>query len=299
MMAGTNALATVGGNAVVIDAASITWNEAGVRGKVAALIEPYVGTTPEGAAAMDKKQLKACRSELNAISRELNDARKVIKAEYLKPLQEFEAAIKSIDESIKQPAGIIDAAIKCKEETERAQRTAALEALYLETAPILAEAVPFERIFEKQWANASFGAKKAEDALADKILAVIDGLNDLQRMELHAPEEAKAVYFRTLSTKAAREHDDMRREEDARIARMEAEREANRAAQAAAPQAEAKTATYEESAAVAPAASVPAVEPREVYTLTIRCTASEFAEVRKAIDALGTVEKISCTKRRA
>lgn len=208
----------------------ISFDEQGVIAKVQNLIEPYEGITPEQAASMDSKEQKACRADLNRISKELNDARKTIKKAYTQPLSAFEAKVKEIDAMIKGPCEIIDRAIKIREDKERQDRISALYSAYMDYAPILAEAVPFERIMEPQWANASYGAKKAEKDMIEKVSRIADDLKTLETMQLAFPDEAKAVFLRTLSLRDARDHDAMRKAEAERIKAMERQKEEIKAA---------------------------------------------------------------------
>lgn len=246
----------------------ISFDEQGVIAKVQDLIAPYEGITPEQAASMDAKEQKACRADLNRISKELNDARKTIKKAYTQPLSAFEAKVKEIDAMIKVPCEIIGRAIKIREDMERQDRISALYSAYMDYAPILAEAVPFERIMEPQWANASFGEKKAEKAMLEKVSRIADDLKTLETMQLAFPDEAKAVFLRTLSLRDARERDAMRKAESERIKAMEQQQEELKSA-------------YE----------VPEVDPnrRRKYRMTILCSEAKFADLEAYMDAKGIV----------
>ena len=212
--------------AVRFQPATITADFAGMREKLEAMIEPYKGLTAEIAASMDVKEAKACRADLNRISKQLDDDRKAIKKVYEAPLKEFEAQIKELQELIKEPCRLIDGAIKDREEAER-------EARYMELAQVFADFVPegigeligFDRILDPKWLNKSFGAKKAENALTDKVSSVLAEGESFQKIkgQLRFPEECEREFWATLSLSAVNNRDEQLAQEQARIDAMNAE----------------------------------------------------------------------------
>lgn len=212
--------------AVQFQPATITADFSGMRKKLEAMIEPYKGLTAEIAASMDVKEAKACRADLNRISKQLDDDRKAIKKVYEAPLKEFEAQIKELQELIKEPCRLIDGAIKDREEAER-------EARYMELAQVFADFVPegigeligFDRILDPKWLNNSFGAKKAENALTDRVSSILAEWESFQKIkgQLRFPEECEREFWATLSLSAVNNRDEQLAQEQARIDAMNAE----------------------------------------------------------------------------
>lgn len=212
--------------AVQFQPATITADFSGMRKKLEAMIEPYKGLTAEIAASMDVKEAKACRADLNRISKQLDDDRKAIKKVYEAPLKEFEAQIKELQELIKEPCRLIDGAIKDREEAER-------EARYMELAQVFADFVPegigeligFDRILDPKWLNKSFGAKKAENALTDRVSSILAEWESFQKIkgQLRFPEECEREFWATLSLSAVNNRDEQLAQEQARIDAMNAE----------------------------------------------------------------------------
>lgn len=266
---------------VKLTSAEITFDEAGVISKVKNMIEPYEGITPEIVAGMDLKEAKACRADLNRISKELNEARKVIKREYNKPLADFEAKVKAIDEMIKEPCEIIKEGIAFREEQAKQARIDHLRSVYYDFAPVLVEVVDFETLFEKEWSNATFGEKKAEEALMHKINRVADDLETLKNVNLEFRDESTSVFFRTLSLKDAIEHDRNRKEEAERKKAFDEQMEEIRRER-------------EEMAG-----NAVEVESKTVfeYCMTVRCTEEEFAQIQAYI-ASKDVERVGCKRRK-
>lgn len=192
------------------------------------MLEPYEGMTPETAAGMDEKAAKACRAELNRMSRELNDARKAVKREYEAPLREFEAHVKELDARIRSYADILGDALKARDAAERARKRAAIEERYAEFAGSLAQALPFDRVLDPKWLNRSTSFKRAVDEMEDRVSAIAADYESLksQAGSLAFFAEDEAVFLRTLSLREALEHDAARREETERIEAMKAEQAA-------------------------------------------------------------------------
>lgn len=222
-MAGSTGIVRVEFSPAVI---SCDFDEMGRR--LDEMLEPYEGMTPETAADMDEKAAKACRVELNRMSRELNDARKAVKREYEAPLKEFEAHVKELDARIRSYADILGDALKARDAAERARKRAAIEERYAEFAGALAQALPFDRVLDPKWLNRSTSFKKAVDEMEDRVSAIAADYESLksQAGSLAFFAEDEAVFLRTLSLREALEHDAQRREETERIEAMKAEQAA-------------------------------------------------------------------------
>lgn len=212
--------------AVKFQPAEITADFDGIRAKIEAMIEPYKGITADAAAGMDMKEAKACRSDLNRISRELNDSRKAIKKAYQAPLKEFEERVKELDALIAEPCRVIDEAIKGREEAERQARYMDLAQVFADFVPEgIGELIGFDRILDPKWLNKSFGAKKAENSLTDKVAAVLSDWESFKKIkgQLRFPEECEREFWATLSLSAVNNKEEQLAQEQARIDAMNAE----------------------------------------------------------------------------
>lgn len=249
--------------------AVITADWGGMRSALERLVEPYAGLDAEGVAELvagEPKIAKAWRSDLKKMSNELNEARKAVKRDYNRPLSEFEAKCKELDALILAPWRLLDEAIKMAEEDARAIREGKLEEAYLEFAPALAEAVPFERLLEREWLNKSFGEARATDALLEKVTSVAKDWEAMKKMSFSFPQEAEAEFFRTLSLRQAVDYDARRAAEQERIERMKAEVAANREL------AETPCVSVGEPAR---GAGKPSFEPVAVFLIAVEATVSQ------------------------
>jgi hypothetical protein len=160
--------------------AAVEYNKLELAAAVQGFADKYAGLV-----VTDKATAKRDRAEVNRILKQIDDARKDVKRRYEAPLKAFEADLKDIIEPLKASAAAIDAQIKAIEEQERADRRQALVAAYNASG---AAFVPFERIFDPSWLNASVSESKAVAALQ---AAVVAAENDIAAIKaMHSQHEA-------------------------------------------------------------------------------------------------------------
>lgn len=160
--------------------AAVEYNKLELAAAVAAINERYSGLV-----VTDKATAKRDRAEVNRILKQIDDARKDVKRRYEAPLKAFEADLKDIVEPLKASAAAIDTQIKAMEKQERADRRQALVAAYNATG---AAVVPFERILDASWLNASVSESKAIKALQAAVAAAENDVAAIKAM--HSQHEA-------------------------------------------------------------------------------------------------------------
>ena len=143
-----------------LNVAAVQFNKDEVAAAVATIAERYAGVV-----VTDKAAAKKDRAELNKMLKQLDDARKAVKRQYEAPLKAFEADIKDVAEPLKAAVDAIDTQIKAIEEQERADRMAALEAVYASLSAV----TPLSRVFDDRWVNTSTSAKKAALELTEAV----------------------------------------------------------------------------------------------------------------------------------
>lgn len=212
--------------------AEITCDFDAMKKKLDDLIEPYRGSTDEALAAMDEKDIKACRRDVNAIVNSVEDGRKAVKREYMRAYDEFEAMVKELLSEPKAISEQLKRALDAKEDERKALLRQGIEASYEDYAPALVPVVPFDRIMEPKWLNKTYGPKKAVEEMYAKVDAIAKDWKSLQGMRdsMTYYDEAEAEFFRTLDLGSAINLNTRRTEEQARINALRAEVEANRAA---------------------------------------------------------------------
>ena len=138
----------------------------------------------------------------------------------------------------------------------------------------LAALIPYERVHQAKWLNASTSMKSIK---ADIDKAIENANNALQTIEaLHSPDEAtiKAVYFRSLDLAAAIMENDRLQRERQRVAEVEAQRAAQKAQEAS---------KAEVQANVAHATEPPVTEAPAVKTQVVRFQVEGTIDQLKAL----------------
>lgn len=287
--------------AVDFKPAEITANFEALAAYVTEMVEPYMGITVENEEEIETKALKSFRVWLNKLSAALNDKRKEIKAAYNEPLKAFEAQCKEIDAIILEPKNRIDLIIKQREANAKTQKRNHLEECYAEFAADngfadLVILVPFEKLLDDKWLNASFGEKKAEALLQDKVAAVIGDWSTLQTLKgtMQYYEEAEREFFRSLSFTEAVAKNKQLTEETQNIEAIKAQmNEAQEYQQASEIQPEPVMVAPEYEPVPVDVYGLDNLEqmitdePIEKFVLEIECTKSMLPQVGQALAALG------------
>ncbi len=199
--------------------------------RVRRMVADYEGAAYDMSEDGNVRAAKRDRTYLNGIVKQIDERRKAVKREYLRPLDAFEARCKEISGIAKGASDAIKAQLDEAERLRRERAYAALEAHYGEVADLLAPVVPYSRVHEDRWLNKTVGEVKAKQLLEEKVGLLAEDWDTLkgQRGSMGHYEVAERELFRTLdlgtALKAARQAD----EEDARLEEMKAAMEPERA----------------------------------------------------------------------
>ena len=199
--------------------------------RVRRMVADYEGAAYDMSDDGNVRAAKRDRTYLNGIVKQIDERRKAVKREYLRPLDAFEARCKEISGIAKGASDAIKAQLDEAERLRRERAYAALEARYGEVADLLAPVVPYSRVHEDRWLNKTVGEVKAKQLLEEKVGLLAEDWDTLkgQRGSMGHYEVAERELFRTLdlgaALKAARQAD----EEDARLEEMKAAMEPERA----------------------------------------------------------------------
>lgn len=202
-----------------------------LEGRVRRMVADYEGAAYDMSDDGNVRAAKRDRTYLNGIVKQIDERRKAVKREYLKPLDAFESRCKEISGIAKGASDAIKAQLDEAERLRRERAYAALEAHYGEVADLLAPVVPYSRVHEDRWLNKTVGEVKAKQLLEEKVGLLAEDWDTLkgQRGSMGHYEVAERELFRTLdlgtALKAARQAD----EEDARLEEMKAAMEPERA----------------------------------------------------------------------
>lgn len=192
--------------------------------RVRRMVADYEGAAYDMSDDGNVRAAKRDRTYLNGIVKQIDERRKAVKRECLKPFDAFESRCKEISGIAKGASDAIKAQLDEAERLRRERAYAALEAHYGEVADLLAPVVPYSRVHEDRWLNKTVGEVKAKQLLEEKVGLLAEDWDTLkgQRGSMGHYEVAERELFRTLdlgaALKAARQAD----EEEARLAEMKA-----------------------------------------------------------------------------
>lgn len=139
-----------------------------LKASVANQVARYVGKKFDDTEIIEAKK---DRASLNAMIKDLNERRMVIKRKWNEPLAKFEDRVKEVIGVIEKPLGEIDNQIKDYEERVKAEKQAEINTFIIESLDKeeekLVRDIGVE--FDERWLNVSMSMKKVHEAIEDQI----------------------------------------------------------------------------------------------------------------------------------
>lgn len=169
-----------------------------------------------------KKDVATLRKFTTAI----NDERKKVKKECLKPYEEFERKIKELESIVNTSISNIDGQIKAFDEQKKAEKLEKIKELWDKTSH--PDWLTCKQIFDNKWLNVSTTLKKVEEAINERITQInsdIETLSKLAEFSFEAIEEYKiSLDINRAIAEGQRVADIQRRKEEAAKAMAETEK---------------------------------------------------------------------------
>jgi len=211
----------------------IVWNKDEVTAFVADTLASYKGRVYAGTYMRDAK---ADRAKLNKLDKQLGEVCTAAKKKYMEPVDALVADVKPLREQIKEASSAIDAQVKAEEAAKKAEKQDKLRQVYdASIGAELAELIPFEKLLNVKWLNATVTLTTATQELLNAIETCRSELDLLRKTCGEDFADVERVYIENLSIRdAMAKH---QRLQEAREAQQRAEeaRKAEEAARAAAP----------------------------------------------------------------
>ena len=208
----------------------ILWNNEELKAAIAEKVKDYktIAYTEDSL-----KDMKADRADLNKLKKAFEDERKRVKKICMEPYTKFEQQVKEITALIDEPIGLIDSQIKELDERRKAAKREEIEELF--TSIGFQSFVKLDMIWDEKWLNATVTLPKIEEQMKSRMYQIGTDVVTISKL----PEfkfEAMEVYRKTLDMNQAiqegqRLADIQKRKLEAE--RMEAERKAREAEEAA------------------------------------------------------------------
>ena len=145
--------------------ASIEANFDALERHVDALLAPYEGATYDLASEGAVRDAKRDRAYLNGVVKDIDERRKAVKREYMRPYDAFDSRATAIVAKVRAASSSIKAQLDEAEGRRREGRLAELREHYEGFAGLLAPVVPYERFHEDRWLNKTVRPAKAFEEL--------------------------------------------------------------------------------------------------------------------------------------
>lgn len=184
------------------------------------------------------KQAKADRAELNKLIKAIEDKRKEVKKQLLKPYEDFEAEVKELLEIIKKPAEMIDKQVKGYEQEQKAFKKSQLKTQFEQDskAKALSGKVEFEDVFEERYLNATVSLASAWNDMSGKLAKIQEEISLIENKDSVHKHSVMSMYLKSFDITKALEHERQleemaKREEEEKAAKERAEAEAKQKAE--------------------------------------------------------------------
>lgn len=131
---------------------------------------------------------------LRKLKTSIEDKRKAIKKEFMKPYDSFEESCKKLTAIIDEPINTIDSQLKLFEADRKAKKKIRVEGLYKEQVGELLRYLPFEKNFDERWLNKSVTDSDIEFDISGLRLKVKNDLGIIESLNSEIYEELLSTY---------------------------------------------------------------------------------------------------------
>lgn len=198
-------------------------NFSALEAYVDGILETYKDWEPSADSQEDVKQCATHRKYLNGLAKQIDERRKAVKNEYLRPLNSFEDDCNRIRDKVKDVSTRLNDVEKEADEARKSQKEEELREHYEGYAGLLAEVVPYGKIADPKWLNKTPTLEKAKIELEEKVDKVAADWDTLKRLNLEFFEQAEIQFFNTLDLGQATAYADKLAEDARKIEAMKAE----------------------------------------------------------------------------
>lgn len=170
---------------------TIDFNLDGLKEALAEEIEIYKNLiVTEDNIQASKRDLAALRK----IRTQIDDRKKAVKKAFIEPYTQFENEVKEAFAILDEPINHIDSQIKEFEEQRKAEKKEHCREVYLAAIGDMADFIPFERIFNEKWLNATAKDKDITDTIETEIIRVKNDLNAIHALGSEIENECIEAY---------------------------------------------------------------------------------------------------------
>lgn len=140
----------------------ITFNYEDLKRELTLRVEKYKGITYTEETIKDAK---ADRALLNKVSKAINDQKKRIKDELLKPYTDFENKCKELMSIVDEVSKGIDEQVKAFEQSEKSEKLQVILEYWLENSGEFSEMINVDKLVKDEWLNKSYSMTKIKQEI--------------------------------------------------------------------------------------------------------------------------------------
>lgn len=186
------------------------------------------------------KEGKESVATLRKIEKALEDKRKEIKKEWMKPYEDLEKKVKELISIIDKPILSIDNQVKAFEEKKKAEKKQEITKIYDELVGDMLEFLPLRKIYDSKWENVGTTMKSIKESITQVVdstsmaVQTIKAMNseyvskalEQYKYDLSLPDAIASINRYELQRKEILEREEAKRKaEEERKARIKAEEE--------------------------------------------------------------------------
>ena len=147
----------------------ITANFDDLEARVRAMVADFEGAEYDLTDQSAIRDAKRHRTYLNGIAKQIEERRKAVKREYMRPYEDFDKRAREVAKIATDVADGIKVQLDEAEESRKAAKLEELRGHYEEFAGLLAPVVPYERFHDPRWLNKGCATNKAFAELDEKV----------------------------------------------------------------------------------------------------------------------------------
>lgn len=214
------------------EAQSIEFNHEELKTQLATVLNDYKGLVYTEKTVADAKKTVA---DLRKKKTLFDDERKRVKNIYMQPVNEYDKKFMEVIALFQEPINEIAKQIENFDLQQKAKKEEEIKAFYEEQFGDLVTQVPFTKVFQKEWTNASSSKKAYTDAITKMANDINANLQLIVDMKSDFEDELRITYLETLDLSATMQKsqrlvqakiDREKREEDARALQAKKDEEA-------------------------------------------------------------------------
>lgn len=178
----------------------ISFNAEEIKAELAQRLEKYNGLVYSEA---NIKDAKADRANLNKFKNAIEDKRKEMKKMCLAPYESFEVKVKEITSMIDKPILAIDTQVKNYEQIVKEEKLDGIKSFYSDRVGGLKQLVPFDRIYNPKWLNATYKGSEIEKEIMELFVRVESDLQVIAELQSEYDLQIKDTYLKKFDLTAA------------------------------------------------------------------------------------------------